>query len=425
MATLRLERLRRHLRARALGIVVLALLPTSWLWRPGLFEPPEEPWIPGRPYVNVESAEVAFVDEAVSGVFDLTLTLRNVGGLTAGRVAVRVRPSEAASPAQGSGMASAGDLHRDQTTTVTLRMIRDKLDASGRVLLTVELEYIDSESRRYTDEQTIRLQLAPRGWNQPQLMITGYATDPDHPAPGETFALSLQIANVGAGDARRLLLRLGGEQGLEPFVPLTASNVRFIPEVVSNASEEVPFSLLVDGAADGGTYPIEIALTYENVLGEAWSEDETIGLVVVARPSLQIDLFEPLEGPLVVGEPFEIPVEVINIGRQRVEVSTVELASDDLAITSGSLYLGPLDPGTSGTLIAEAVAERAGFANVTVFVHYQDDLNRIEKVGKELTFEVEPGVQPSEDGLQAEDVGEQGFLQKLGRLLLGFIGLGE
>jgi len=129
--------------------------------------------------------------------------------------------------------------------------------------------------------------------------------------------------------------------------------------------------------------------------------------------------------PLVVGEPFEIPVEVINIGRQRVEVSTVEMASDDLAIQSGSLYLGPLDPGTSGTLFAEAVAEQAGFANITVFVHYQDELNQLQKVAQELTFEVEPGMQSPEDALQTEDVSEQSFLKKLGRLLLGLLGLGE
>lgn len=425
MAPIRLKRFRRHLGTGTLGIVVLALLPLSWFQRTNLFAPPQEPWIPGRPYVNIETTEVVFVDDPVSGIFDLTLTLRNVGGLTAGRVAVRVQPSEAVSPVQGSGMATAGDLYHDQTTTITLRMIRDTLDASGRVLLTVELEYIDSESRRYTDEQIIRLQLAPMGWNQPQLIITGYTTDPDRPAPGESFTLSIHIANVGAGDVRRLLIRLGGEQGIEPFVPLTASNVRFIPEVLSGASEEIPLSLLVDGAANGGTYPIEISFTYENVLGEEWSENETIGLVVISRPSLQIDLFEPVVEPLVVGESFEIPVEVINIGRQRVEVSTVEIDSDDLNIQSGSLYLGPLDPGMSGTLVAEAVAEQAGFANVTVFVHYQDELNQLQKVAQELTFELEPGVQSPEDALQTEDVSEQSFLKKLGRLLLGLLGLGE
>ena len=42
-----------------------------------------------------------------------------------------------------------------------------------------------------------------------------------------------------------------------------------------------------------------------------------------------------------------------------------------------------------------------------------------------MTFEVEPGVQSPEDALQTENVNEQSFLQKLGLLILGLLGLGE
>jgi hypothetical protein len=221
-----------------------------------------------------------------------------------------------------------------------------------------------------------------------------------------------------------VVLHLGGEGGLEPFIPIDASNVRFTPSLLLGSDEDISLSLLVDGDADGGTYSMEITLTYENVLGVRSSEQETIGLVVMTQPMLEVDLFEPVAKPLVVGEAFEIPIEVINVGRHLARVSTIELISESLDVAGGSLYLGQLDPGTSGALVAVAVADKAGTANATVWVHYLDDLNQPQKVMHELAFEIKPGIPPQENQTGPGDVLEQDFLQILGRVLLGLFGLG-
>jgi hypothetical protein len=126
---------------------------------------------------------------------------------------------------------------------------------------------------------------------------------------------------------------------------------------------------------------------YENSLGEALTETETIGLLALAQPRLQFDLTKPLPEPAFAGEAFDIAVEVINIGRDRLEVSTVEVLSDDLALTKNSLYVGPLDASISGGLTAHASASQAGPATFRVVVHYRDELNQMQTV--EQTFDLE------------------------------------
>jgi hypothetical protein len=284
------------------------------------------------------------------------------------------------------------------------------------------LEYGDADGGRYTSDETVGVDLGAEGRKRPQLILAGYGTDPARPSPGESVALTLQVMNVGAGDARRLLVRLGDEAGLRPFAPLGTSNVSFVPEIAANTTITLSRTLLVDGAAVGGAYPIKVSLTYENIVGEAQTEMEIISLLVLARPQMQISLFEPVAGPLVVGEEFEIPVEVVNIGRQTVNVSTVEMVSDDLALTEASLYLGPLDAGTSGSLAPKATASQAGTAQAAVVIHYLDDFNQEQTVTHTLTFTIEPSSAATDK--PAEEEAEPSLLEKIWRGILGFFGLG-
>mgnify|MGYP003565965839 CR=1 FL=1 len=90
--------------------------------------------------------------------------------------------------------------------------------------------------------------------------------------------------------------------------------------------------------------------------------------------------------------PFQLPVEVINIGRTLVNVSTLEVTSEQLEIEEGSIYLGPLDGGTSGSLDAVAVAQEGGTNELLVTVHYLDDFDQPRVVMETLSVEVEEPV---------------------------------
>ena len=376
----------------------------------------------GKPQIAVEKAEVLSVPSITGDTFDVRITVRNVGARKATDVTASLKLNDTLSPAEGSGTTRLGDLNADATAAFNLTLVLNQASASGRVLQTLALDYADSDNRRYTSEETVGLDLGATEGRKPQLIITQSVSEPAWPAPGEQFSLTLHVANVGAGEARRVVLRLGEEAtSLKPFAPLGGSDVRFINALAAGESATISQTLIVDGAAAGGTYPLKLSLTYENATGEAQTESEIISLLVLLQPQLQIGFSEPLPNDLRAGEEFELPVEVVNIGRQRLNASTVEVTSEALELQEASLYVGPLDAGTSGSLVARAVAPEAGEATFTVVVHYLDDFNREQTVTRSLTVTITEAAAPEPEAAQSE---ERSWGERLWQALLGFFGLG-
>jgi hypothetical protein len=110
-----------------------------------------------------------------------------------------------------------------------------------------------------------------------------------------------------------------------------------------------------------------------------------------------------------------------------VNVSTLELTSEELTIEDGSLYVGPLDGGTSASLEATAVGRAGGTTPLVVRVHYLDDFEQPQVVTETLTVELEqPAVPtPAPEGEGSPRQPRGGFLRTLARILRGLLGLGS
>jgi len=379
----------------------------------------------GRPQLVIESAQTEPAILGPGDAFSLTLRLANRGSRTATQVVVGAASSELAVPAGGSNVVAVERIGMDQVVTTTLPLVLGEVTQAGRSGLEIALDYSDYQGGSYGDRQSVGVEISTALADRPQLIVADYATTPGPLAPGDAFTLTLEVSNVGGGEAQRLTLTLGGEggSGLAPFAPLQSSNVKFVPALAAGATVEVTQQLVVDGGADPGAYSLPLALAFDDARGTRHSDSQLISLLVRRRPHLQIGFYRPV-GMATVGVPLELPVEVTNIGRTLVNVSTLEMTSEQLEIQDGSLYLGPLDGGTSGSLEATGVAQEGGTAEVQVAVHYLDDFEQPQVVTKTFTVEVEePVVVP--ESADEEDEEKQGFWDKLLRVLRGLVGLGS
>jgi hypothetical protein len=374
----------------------------------------------------IESAQTEPAILGPGDAFSLTLCLANRGSRTATQVVVGAASPELAVPAGGSNVVAVERIGMDQVVTTTLPLVLGDVTQAGRSGLEIALDYSDYQGGSYGDRQSVGVEISTALADRPQLIIADYATTPGPLAPGDAFTLTLEVSNVGGGEAQRLTLTLGGEggSGLAPFAPLQSSNVKFVPSLAAGATVEVTQRLVVDGGADPGAYSLPLALAFDDARGTRHSDSQLISLLVRRRPHLQIGYYRPVE-VVTVGVPFELPVEVTNIGRTLVNVSTLEVTSAQLDIQEGSLYLGPLDGGTSGSLEASAVAQEGGMAEVQVAVHYLDDFEQPQVVTKTLTVEVEEPVATPEPGGGEDQEQEKGFWDKLLRVLRGLVGLGS
>jgi len=380
----------------------------------------------GRPQLVIEAAQTEPAILGPGDTFSLTLCLANRGDRTATDVLISAASGDLAAPAGGSNVVAVAPVGLNRTVTVTLPLVLSEVTQAGRLNLEIALDYSDYDGGSYAARQSVGLEVSTAMTDRPQLIIAGYRTTPKTLAPGDTFTLTLEVSNVGGGEARRLTLTLGDEggSGMDPFAPFHSSNVKFVPYLAAEDTVEVTQQLVVDGGADSGAYSLPVALAFDDARDTRHSDSQLISLLVRRRPHLQIGFYRPVE-VATVGVPFELPVEVTNIGRTLVNVSTLEVTSMQLEIQDGSLYLGPLDGGTSGSLEATATAQAGGTADVLVTVHYLDDFEQPQVVTKTLTVEVEnPAEVSAEAGEEAQEQGE-GFWDKVLRLLRGLLGLGS
>ncbi|MBN1430603.1 MAG: hypothetical protein JXB07_19685 [Anaerolineae bacterium] len=379
----------------------------------------------GRPTVVIEGVELAPSPE--NNGINLILTLHNTGNRVATQVVANLEKSDYFSPADGStAFALKKDINLNKTVTITMPLVLIK-SPTERVIQSIRLEYASYSGGSYTSTQDVPIDVSQATAQSARLLIEAYTTDPEVISPGATFSLDIKIANVGGGDATQVFFRLGKDSSsLGPLAPLGSSNVRYLDKIGAGKAVTVSYNLVTDGEAKAGLVPIDVSLEYKDTYGVVREETVSISLLVVTTPYFQVGLYDKVPDQIRVGDTFDLPIEIINIGRTSLNVSTVEVTSDALAISDGSLYIGPLDGGTTGSILAIARALKPGTATVTVTINYLDSFQQPQVVTETMTFEILDDDTPERDqGDASPDDSELSFGDRIVRAILGFLGLGS
>lgn len=389
---------------------------------------PRNTLVYGRPQVIIQAVETVPDTIDPGGSFTVTMQLINRGDYTATNVRVSLNSPDLAIPREGSSLQVIDSIAENQVVSLELPLALTREAPAGFHSLDLALQYSDYIGRSFDSNQSIGIEVSDAASTQPLVLLQAYHTEPETLSPGDRFTLRLEFMNVGESEARQLLLTLGGENGagLSPFAILDSGNVRFIPSLAAGETIEMEHSLVVDGAAASGVYNLPVSLRYEAGDEIQNTATQVLNVLVSRRPQLQVGFYRPVE-PGFPGETFELPVEVVNIGRNAVNVSTVEISSPDMQIENGSLFIGPLDGGTAGSLDAVATPERGGALPVQVTVRYLDDFNQPQIFTETLTVEVaEPEVEPepvnAEQG-ETEDE-ELSLWDRVVRVVRALFGLG-
>lgn len=401
---------------------------------------PEPSDFTGQPKVVVEGAETDPPVLVPGETFSLTLRLANRGARTAVNVFATSSSSELAVPASGSDTVSTPKIGIEETVTVTLPLVLGAVDTGGRQNMAISLAYSDYNGGNYTNQQNIGVDINTSLTRQPQLIIEAYTTDPETLAAGDTFTLSLRLANVGGADASRLVIALGGKGGasLAPFIPLRSGNVIFVDEVPQGESVTVARQLIVDGSADPKAYNLPIALAYDDLRASRQEDVQRLSIIVRRRPELQVSFYRPPDR-LMVGAMMPVALEVVNIGSSTINITELTGSSPTMETqVDGIPFVGPLDPGGSAPLDLVVTPQEPGPTELVVSVRYRDDFNQTQTITDTLEVEVVGGPQgpggvegpmgpegPTGPGAEAPEPAEETAMQKVWQALRGFFGLGS
>ncbi|HEY5572822.1 MAG TPA: IPT/TIG domain-containing protein [Anaerolineales bacterium] len=380
-----------------------------------------------QPELVIQSVETDPDAIHSKGTFTLRLDLINRGDYTATNVRLTLASAEIAIPKEGSNLVVLDKLDPDQVETVQLSLVLSEAAPAGYNSLPITVQYSDYYQREYISEQSIGLNVSDSASGQPLVLLSSYETQPEALSPGEAFILRLQLSNVGDNSARQLLVTLGGNEGNDtrPFAILGSGNVRFIQALDAGDNIDLEMRVMLAGSAESGVYNLPVSLEYESEeSAERLVESQILNLLVSRRPNLRIDYYlKPETGQ--VGQPLELPIEVVNIGRELVNVSTIQVSGEGLKVEDGEAFIGALDAGTSGSLDAGVVPERSGTLSAIVTVNYLDDFNQPQTITQPLSVQVtqpEPTPQGPDAG---SDESGSGLWPRILRFFRGLIGLGS
>jgi len=394
----------------------------------------------GRPQIVIESFTAA-PQPVPSSVFTLTLTLHN-SGTGAARNVLLTHGAPSSFAVIGTGNVTAvGNIGWQQTVAVAIPLSVDGAAKAGVNLHPITLDYDNTAGEHIQSVQNIAISVgqggAVPGSQDPLVVIESYATAPEPLTPGQPFTLTLRVLNVASADAHRVMLTLGKQAEASKsasIAPLGTGNVRYLPELAAGAQADVVSRFIVDGTANAGVYVMTVELEFNGSGEKPITRTEQISLVVRVQPQLIFNFYRPVPTAQV-GQPIDLPIEILNVGRTQVASNEAALVSDDLVMDPAKVYVGPLDPGIPFTLDGRATADSPGEKRFTIRVHYIDDFNQAQVFEGARTIMVEAPPEPSDPGGAVAPGGQAGpgtdadpaqpQRPWLIRLLRGLFGLGS
>jgi hypothetical protein len=364
--------------------------------------------------------------------FELRIGIQNLGKADANEVMVRPAGNGSFMMNSGQTMLLAGQIPAGTQTEITLPMLAGAQLTPGIYSLDIDVHY-RSAAGENSITQAVNLGVQTSLGKKPKLIITGYRTEPEQINPGTAFDLYLELVNTGADDARQAAVMLGGENGLElkPFSPVGSGNVKFIPALAPGELTEISFKLMADGSSDARAFNLPVALAFNGPDKSQYTDMQVVSLMVYKQPMLRVDFFEAVKNGEV-GSPLRLPIEVINLSSDRINIVMLSISSEKMDISSGSAYVGRLDSGGTFSLEASGRPLTSGWVPILVTIEYVDSYNQVQQLTFELGVDVEEKAGASGEveanfGASSSQpvTTTETFWQKLLRILRGFFGFGS
>src|SRR5690606_11322709 len=255
------------------------------------------------------------------------------------------------------------DLQPGASTTVAIPMIVKQDAKPGPQSQPMKITYL-LEGESAEADGSVTLDVARVVEEVPVMLLDTYSIDKDPLRPGAQFTLKLTLKNVGAVDAREMLVTFGtvestGSPNPDPddqggstggtggtggsttnpsttFAPLGSGGTLFIGDIGADGSYEFTQDFIVNGTTNSGIYSLPITLRYKKADGATVQDNLRASVVVVKPPTLRINLQSPLPEMVNVGEPVTLAYELVNTGAAALNLTNATTTAENAEILDGA-----------------------------------------------------------------------------------------
>jgi hypothetical protein len=328
-----------------------------------------------RPDHSTDSKDDQFAAWEGSGTIardDVPMTAKMVTvGLSSGTAPIIVKTD----PQNVGDIATQGT----KTVTISAKITANATEGEYQLPLSIKYTYLAEsnqpaadtlQSQYLTTTDSIPLTIRI----QPQVKIEVIEATSENLTVGTGGFITLKIKNLGFEDGKKATVNLL-RNGNSPIIP--TDNSVFIGDFPRNGTVTCRYKVGISSEAEKQTYPVDVAVTYENREGDVvTTSSETVGIPVGGKVTFSA---VPESAAVTQGADQVILIRYQNTGEIPVYSAQARLSVvAPFTSTDNTAYLGDLKPGESAT--ARYTISAAGDAGVKDYsldneVRYRDALD--------------------------------------------------
>ncbi|MBW2975859.1 COG1361 S-layer family protein [Candidatus Woesearchaeota archaeon] len=173
------------------------------------------------------------------------------------------------------------------------------------------------------------------------LLLDKVVSNPEIIGPGEEATIDITFNNLAEILLKkiRVILKLGGV----PLAPIGSTNEKVIEKIDKNEEASVRFDLIGEPDAQSGTYKVEVEYIYYDSLGNSYSRNSTIGLLIGSEPDLSVNIdSSAIYQPENYGD---VTIKIVNKDVNEIKFLNVKLAESEAytMISPSEVYVGNID----------------------------------------------------------------------------------
>ncbi len=313
-------------------------------------------------------------DPAEPGQYvELRFNIENLGSATVQKVEVKIEPKYPFT-------LKKGDSALKTFVSVKSNLVGDD-GAIAKYTLLVDKDAVEGEDEI---EVYYRLNDDPRWFKTEPFAVNIRTFDaiisvekaevsPQRIPPGKSGLLNLTLDNMADSILRNVQVKLNFNSSV-PLLTLDSSNQKTVKVVDRNERINLQFQLQANPEAEADLYEIPISIRYTDSLGNNYSNQETIGLVVGDAPELGITLKD--SEITKTKQKGNILIDFVNRGVINIKFLNVKLlpSEDYEIIGTDENYLGNIDSDDFETAEFEIYAQDEN-PQLSFLIEYQDANN--------------------------------------------------
>ncbi len=365
------------------------------------------------PMTNMHVMKVSMInqipDPAEPGKYvDLRFKFENNGSSVAENVEAEILPQYPFSLDPGtSAVKSVGSINPQQKgdngviIKYRLRVDKDALEGQNEIRLryrTIDGVWITMPEFKINIQPYDAILLLDKVISRPEVI-----------KPGEKATVEVTFKNMAGILLKKIRVKI--DLGGVPLAPTGSTNEKVIEKIDKNEEASVRFDLIGEPDAQSGIYKVGIDFGYYDGLGNGYSRNSTIGLIIGSEPDLSVNIDSTTIYQR--GSTGDVTIKIVNKDVNEIKFLNIELAeSGNYRITSPSeVYVGNIDSDDYETAEFTLFVEnkKSGEILLPITLEYRDGNNREYKDNIKLKLPLYGTSEAKQLGL-VEGNGKVGFI---------------